>query len=283
MHKPVTREKLQKFGKILGCYLLRRVRETMILRVAASLGYTTLIAVVPLIAVALAVFAAFPSFESVRNQVQDFFIENLVPDIGQDIQNYMTQFVSAASKLTTLGVAGIAVTAVLLLSTIENSFNFIFNVRRHRNFATKITVYWTIITLCPLLLGIAFSLKGYLFTLKYFQSDYFVGSGIIVSYILPNLLTFGALILSYTLVPNKKVRISDAFWGAVVAFLLLALLRCGFGYFLLLNVAYRTLYGALATLPVLLIWLYLWWTVVLFGAIFTATLEDFRKKRRLWL
>ena len=195
---------------------------------------------------------------------------------------FQMQFVNASSKLTTIGGLGIAITAILLLFTIENSFNFIFKVKKHRRLATKITLYWTIITLCPLLVGTALSLKGYLITLKYFHPEHFLGYNFFVTFIVPNIITFVFLWLSYVIVPNKKIRVSSAFSGACVTLILTLLLRFGFSYFLVLNVTYRTLYGALATVPILLVWMYSWWTIVLFGAVVTATIEEFRNRKSLW-
>ncbi len=275
-------KKFNKLCHLFFKYLRIRTKEAMILRVAASLSYTTLIAVVPLIAIALAIFAAFPVFEDVRTQVQDSLIQYFVPNIEQNIQNYIMQFVNASSKLTTIGVLGIAITAILMLFTIENSFNFIFKVKKHRRLATKITLYWTIITLCPLLVGTALSLKGYLITLKYFHPEHFLGYNFFVTFIVPNIITFVFLWLSYVIVPNKKIRVSSAFSGACVTLILTLLLRFGFSYFLVLNVTYRTLYGALATVPILLVWMYSWWTIVLFGAVVTATIEEFRNRKSLW-
>jgi membrane protein len=258
------------------------LRDTALLRVAAALSYTSLIAVVPLISIALAIFAAFPMFADVRAQVQEFLIQYFVPDLGPNLQQYMTEFVGAAAKLTTLGVIGIAVTAVLMLSTIENSFNFIFKVKKHRRLATKITMYWTILTLSPLLLGAAFSLKGYMLTLRYFSDEAAQGWWLVGTVLVHAVLAFSFLFVAYVVVPNKKVRLSSAFWGAVTAFILMSMLRYGFGYFLALNVTYKTLYGALATVPLLLIWMYSWWAVVLFGAVVAATMEELHTKKQLW-
>ncbi len=147
---------LKKFIFLFGKKLYLHLRDTTILRVSAALSYTTLLAVVPLIAIALAIFAAFPMFEHVRLQVQDFLIQNFVPNLGENVQQYMASFVAAAGKLTTIGIAGLAVTAVLLLSTIESSFNFIFKIKKHRRLATKMTLYWTLIILCPIVLGVGF-------------------------------------------------------------------------------------------------------------------------------
>ncbi len=281
MNTSLELAKFRKTSYLLFKYLYRRMHEAMILRVASSLSYTTLIAVVPLLAIALAIFAAFPGFDDVRSQVQEFLIQYFVPNIEQNIQEYMTKFIGAAAKLTTAGVVGIAVTAILLLSTIENNFNFIFRVKRHRRIATKITLYWTIITLCPLLLGLAFSLKGYLLTLKYFHPEHLIGYNFFMTILVPNLITLGVLFLSYVTVPNKKINMKHAFVGACTALVFMICLRIGFGYFLALNVTYKTLYGALATVPIVLIWLYSWWTIVLFGAVLTATLDEFKVRKNL--
>ena len=141
-------------------YLYLRTDEAMVLRVASSLSYTSLIAVVPVIAVFLAVFAEFSMFDDVRSQVQDFMFQYFVPNIGDNVQQYFRQFVKATTKLKTIGLAGIAVTAFLLLNTIESSFNFIFAVKKKRKVITRVSLYALIITVCPLLLGLAFSLRG---------------------------------------------------------------------------------------------------------------------------
>lgn len=279
-HKNI--QEFRKFNRLFIKKLHLHLRDTALLRVAAALSYTSLIAVVPLISIALAIFAAFPMFADVRAQVQEFLIQYFVPDLGPNLQQYMTEFVGAAAKLTTLGVIGIAVTAVLMLSTIENSFNFIFKVKKHRRLATKITMYWTILTLSPLLLGAAFSLKGYMLTLRYFSDEAAQGWWLVGTVLVHAVLAFSFLFVAYVVVPNKKVRLSSAFWGAVTAFILMSMLRYGFGYFLALNVTYKTLYGALATVPLLLIWMYSWWAVVLFGAVVAATMEELHTKKQLW-
>ena len=150
-------------------FLSRRAQNDTIFRVAASLSYTSLIAVVPLFAIGLAIFSAFPVFDGVKEQVKEFLLRNFVPTIEQEVSQYFAEFIDAAAQLTTIGVVGIAITAILMLSTIENSLNFIFKVTRPRRLTTKITLYWTVITLGPLLLGTAFSLRGYLFTLQKFM------------------------------------------------------------------------------------------------------------------
>ena len=162
-------------------FLTRRAQSDMIFRVAASLSYTSLIAIVPLIAIGLAIFSAFPVFAGVKEQLQEIILKNFVPNIEQEISQYFADFISATAQLTTLGVIGIAVTAILLLSTIENSLNFIFKVYKPRNIKTKITLYWTVITLGPLLLGTALSMRGYVYTLQKFMPESIISSQLYLS------------------------------------------------------------------------------------------------------
>ncbi len=270
-------EMMQKIREFVY-FVMKRAQNDTVLRVASSLSYTSLIALVPVLAIALAIFSAFPVFNEVRQQVQDMIIQNLMPDTGEDIKLYFAQFINATAKLTTIGVVGIALTAILLLSTIENSFNFIFKVTRPRRFTTKITLYWTIITLGPLLLGTAFSLKGYaafndvLHTVPELQ--------VIMGSILPFLLTWLVLTGVYIFVPNKKVDFLNAGAGAFVAMCLFWVLRFGFSMFMVKNNTYKTLYGAVAAVPLTLVWMYLYWAAVIFGAVVTAALEEFRQLDR---
>lgn len=259
-------------------FLVKRAQHDTVLRVASSLSYTSLIALVPLLAVALAIFSAFEGFSGVREQVQEFLISNLMPDAGQDINVYFTEFINATAKLTTIGVVGIVLTAILLLSTIENSFNFIFKVNRPRRITTKITLYWTVITLGPLLLGTAFSLKGYVAFNNVLQSvpnlQVFMGS------ILPFILTWLVLTGVYIFVPNKRVGFINALIGAFVAMFLFWVLKNGFALFMLKNNVYKTLYGAVAVVPLMLVWMYLYWAAVIFGAVVTAAIQEYKELDR---
>ncbi len=256
-------------------FLVRRAKNDTIFRVSSSLSYTSLIAIVPLFVIGLAIFSAFPGFTTIKGQFQDFILKNFVPDIGQEISQYFVSFLNASAQVTTIGVVGLAVTSIMLLSTIENSFNFIFKVYKPRNIKTKITLYWTVITLGPILLGAAFSLRSYLFTLQNLMPEG-IGKSMYFSQMIPSLITMLVLVMVYVLVPNKKVKISNAFVGAFIAVLLFGVLRKSFGILVIENATYKTLYGALAALPVFLIWMYLAWSVVIFGAVVTAALEEYQ-------
>ena len=259
-------------------FLIKRAQHDAVLRVASSLSYTSLIALVPVLAIALAIFSAFPVFSEIRQQVQDFIVSYAVPDAGADISVYFNEFINATAKLTTIGVIGIALTAILLLSTIENSFNFIFKVSRPRRITTKITLYWTVITLGPLLLGTAFSLKSYVAFNDVLQSV--PKLSVILGSILPFVLTWVVLTGVYIFVPNKKVGFFNALLGALVAMFLFWILRNGFAFFMLKNNVYKTLYGAVAVVPLMLIWMYLYWAAVIFGAVVTAAVQEYRELDR---
>lgn len=275
--KEKIRTAFQKIREFLY-FLVRRAQNDTVLRVASSLSYTSLIALVPVLAIALAVFSAFPVFNDVREQIKDLIIQNLVPSAEFDINEYFTQFINATAKLTTIGVIGIALTAILLLSTIENSFNFIFKVTRPRRLTTKITLYWTVITLGPLLLGTAISLKS-LSAVDTVLNNLPAGA-VLLGKVLPFLLTWLVLTSVYLLVPNKKVGFLNAMAGALVAMFLFWLLKNGFALFMVKNNTYKTLYGAVAVVPLMLIWMYLYWAAVIFGAVVTAALEEFRQLDR---
>ena len=262
-------------------FLAKRAQSDMIFRVSSSLSYTSLIAIVPLIAVGLAIFSVFPVFSEIRTQFQETLLKNFVPNTEQEIILYFNQFISATAKLTTVGVIGIVITAILLLSTIENSLNFIFKVYKPRNIRTKITLYWTVITLGPLLLGTGFSMRGYVFALQKFMPDYFINAEVFFSTILPSILTIISLVILYVLVPNKKVKISNALAGALIASLLFYIIRRIFALVISFDTVYTTLYGALAIIPIMLIWLYLIWVVVIFGAVVTAALGEYREGKEI--
>lgn len=277
-NRPDIQKHLTAMNKLFQ-FITSRIQIDNILRVAASLSYTSLIALVPLIAIGLAIFSAFPVFNEVREQLQNTLVQNLVPSIGKEVTIYFNDFISATAKLTTVGVVGIAVTAILLLSTIENSFNYIFKVYKPRSIKTKITLYWTVVTLGPLLYGVGFSLRGYFYTLQKFMPQDFAAVSLLQAS-LPTIFTILALMLVYILVPNKKVRIWHAFLGAVFAIIGFYIMRKFFGAFIASSVAYTTLYGALAAIPLLLLWLYLNWAVVIFGATLTAALGEYKENEK---
>jgi membrane protein len=263
-------------------FLTKRAQNDTILRVASSLSYTSLLAIVPLFLIIISVFSVFPVFEALKEPIQNFLIGILAPNAEKQFIQYFSDITLTTGKFTTLGIIGLAIISIMLLSTIENSLNFIFKVNRPRRFTTKITLYWTVITLGPLLLGTAFSLRGYLYTLQEFMPENFVDNPMFLL-LLPSFITLVMLILVYVLVPNKKVSISSATCGAFVAVIIFSFLRKIFTYFIAKSATYQILYGALAIIPIFLVWMYLAWAVVILGAVITAALDEFKSMSKIQL
>jgi len=269
---------LSKYFKSLWNFLIfltKRAQNDMILRVAASLSYTSLLAIVPLFVIVISIFSAFPVFENLKEPIQEFLATILAPTAEREFTHYFEELTNVSGKFTTVGIIGLAVISILLLSTIENSLNFIFKVTRPRRFTTKLTLYWTVITLGPLLLGTALSMRGYLYTLQKFMPENLIDNPTFLQ-LLPPFITMLTLVLVYVLVPNKKVNILNACGGALAAVIIFSFLREIFTFIIMKSATYQILYGTLAVIPILLVWMYFAWAVVIFGAVITAALDEFR-------
>ncbi|NKB43722.1 MAG: YihY family inner membrane protein [Alphaproteobacteria bacterium] len=264
-------------GRFVG-FVVGRMRDDQVNRVAASLSYTSTLALVPALALTLAILAAFPAFSGLRDSVLDLILTNFIPDTGMRMNEAIESFISAAGRLTTIGIVGLIVTSVLLLLTIEGAFNRIFRVARPRPIMARLVVFWTVITVSPLLVGLSFSLSGYFLTIRTLLGGAEPGPvSVLLGAAMPTILSAAAFALIYMAVPNRRVRIGDAFLGGLIAALLFALLRYGFTSFVAGMPTYQAIYGAVAALPVFLVWLFLSWNVILAGAVMTAVLPDWRR------
>lgn len=267
----------------LGClrfvrFIIGRMQEDQVNRVAASLSYTSTLALVPALALALAILAAFPAFAGVRDSVLDLVLSNFIPDTGMKMNEALESFIAAAGELTTIGIAGLIVTSVLLLLTIEGAFNRIFRVVKPRPIFARLVVFWTVITVSPLLVGLSFSVSGYFSALRNVLGG--TETGLVSPFIsaaLPIVLSAIAFSLIYMAVPNRRVRLYDGLVGGVIAALLFAALRYGFTSFVAGMPTYQAIYGAVAAVPVFLVWLFLSWNVILAGAVIAAALPDWRR------
>ena len=256
----------------------RRFQADQCLRMAASLSYTSLLAAVPLTAIAFAMLAAFPVFEGVRESFQDVLFANFLPDAAESMREHFDKFVRNTATLSAVGIVALALTAILLLGTIESALNTIFRVTRPRRLGPRLLVFWAIITLGPLLLGASFSLSAYFFAAtQWIGVDPAVGTLGEAAKILPTAIMMLLLTMFYVTIPNRPVAFMGAITGAIVAGLLIALLRKGFGFYVTNFPTYQNIYGALSAVPIFLIWMYLSWAVVLLGATLTATISEWRE------
>jgi membrane protein len=241
---------------------------------AASLTYTSLLSLVPLATIALTVASAFPAFRELSLRLHDFLAQNMLPPtVASTVASYVDQFARSAAGLTTVGVAFLAVTAILLMLTIEQAVNAIWRVKHPRPLVFRILVYWGVLTLGPLLIGGSLTITSYLVgvSLGYAKG---AGAASMVLGLVPLLLTAIAFTLVYFVVPNRWVQLRHAAIGGLTAALLFELMKRGFAFYIARFPSYTLVYGAFAAVPIFLLWIYLSWLVVLLGAVITATLPD---------
>jgi membrane protein len=264
--------------KRLASFAAKRSNEDHIAQVAGSLTFTTLLAIVPLATVAFALFTAFPIFASFQSSLQGFLAQHLMPDqINSQIFKYLNQFASKARGLTTAGMIALFVTSVMTMMTVEAAFNVIWRVPKPRPFAQRVLVYWAIITLGPLLIGVSLSISSYLFT----QSTVFSVSHIpsLIEWALTGAalpLTALAFTMLYVYLPNCPVAWRDAVVGGLCAAIAFELAKRGFGYYVRRIPTYTAVYGAFATVPLFLLWVYLSWFITLAGAMIASALPAIR-------
>lgn len=250
---------------------------------ASALSYTTIVSLVPLTAIVLVTFSGFTVFGDARARFLDVILSNFAPEIGEQATEWFTTFATNAAKTTALGTGALAVTAILLLATIEEHLHFIFRVTLHRGWGQRVLAYWTVMTLGPVLLGIGLSVSGDVdralraLGLRGAIVDRATqawSSGLPV--VAPFLLETAAFTMLYTLIPNCRVPWRSGLTGALAAAALLEVSKAGFGVFVLRLSTYSNVYGALAGIPVFLLWMYIFWSVVLLGAEVVAVLAGRR-------
>lgn len=252
-------------------HVWRHFQEDRCLEEAASLSYTSLLSMVPLLAVAFGIVAIFPVFEEWSERLQSFIFDNFMPSVGEQIVPYLNNFLDSVSGLTLPGTMVLILTALLLMVRIEVAFNRIWRVERNRTLVNRIVMYWAVLTLAPLLMAAAVALSA---------SNLFGANGLegSVSPGLARLGMFGlswlAFTLMFVLVPNRSVHIKHALAGAFLSAVLFEVAKAVFVAYVS-NTNYKVVYGALATIPIFLFWLYIVWTVVLFGASLAASLTTF--------
>lgn len=253
--------------------LRERFREDRLGVTASSLTFTTVIALVPMLAVALALFTAFPIFAKFQDALQRWLIESLIPDnIARQVMGYLTQFALKASKLGVLGFAALLATVFTLVFTIDRTLNQIWRVRRVRSWPQRLLIYWACITLLPIVLGASLSITSYIVTASRGVVSNLPGGLRFTLDALELLLIAGATAATYHFVPNTRVRWAHAWVGGLLVAAGIELAKKGLTVYLGLVPTYSAVYGAFATVPILLIWIYLAWVIMLMGAVITASL-----------
>ena len=256
---------------------MRRFNEDRCMQIASSLTFASLLSIVPIVTVALTVISAFPVFGKLTAAIQTFVLDNLVPASADVIVTYTQQFSANAAKLTAVGIAFLVVTSVMLLLTIDRAFNTIWRVKRPRPIAQRIVIYWTLITVGPILIGASLSLTSWLVSEAVGLVKGLPGAGVALLTLVPVALTSIALSLLYAAMPNRRVSLRDAVLGGLLGGLIFEAMKRGFALYIAHFGTYKLVYGAFAAIPVFLIWIYLSWLVVIFGAVVVASLPEWRE------
>lgn len=255
--------------------LRERFREDHLGLTASSLTFTTILALVPFFTVALAVFTAFPIFGKLQDALQGWLVSSLVPDsISRQVLGYLTQFASKASSLGAAGFSILLATALALILTIDRTLNDIWRVQRLRPLGQRVLIYWAAITLGPLLMGASLALTSYVMSASgglvkrlpdgvqlLFDSIQFV-------------VLAGGMAALYHYVPNTPVKWRHAWTGGLFVAVCIELAKKVLAVYLGKVPTYSVVYGAFATLPILLVWIYVAWVIVLLGAVVTAYLPS---------
>jgi membrane protein len=251
--------------------LRQRFREDRLGLSAGSLTFTTLIALVPLLTVMLAVFSAFPMFSSFQDALEKYFLQSLVPEsIARPVLKALTQFAVKASRIGGIGALVLGVTALATMLTIDRSLNAIWRVQQPRPLAQRVLVYWAALTLGPLVIGVSMSATSYALS----ASRGFVGALPGGVALLLNVVEFVLLALAmtglYHHVPNTWVRWRHALAGGLFVAIAFEGAKSGLAWYVTAVPNFSAVYGTFATLPILMLWIYLGWVIVLLGAVIAA-------------
>ena len=258
--------------------LAQRLREDRGFETAGSLTFTTLLALVPLVAVALALATLFPAFGHAMDTLGRFASAQLLPEGSARVTRQIAAFAERAGELRSVGLAFLVVTSLMLMLSVDAALNRIFRVQRHRHLARRLFVYAAVLTLGPALIGASLYLTSYLVvnSLGYFDLDEYRK---LVVGLVAFAFTCAALTLVYLIVPYRDVALGHAVVGGLVAGVAFELAKRGFGLYVAKFPTYTMIYGAFAIIPLFLLWLYVSWVVVLFGATLTASLPAWRAGR----
>lgn len=261
-------------------FAMQRLNEERLPQVAGSLTFTTVLALVPMLTIALAIFTTFPIFNTFRASLEAYFIQSVMPkSIANTILGNLNQFASKATRLSAVGAIGLIATTLIMMFTIDRAFNHIWRVKSARPFTQRLLIYWAIMTLGPLLIGVSITATSGLLG----ATSSLVGNqplfGSIANTLFSILLTTGAFTLLYIVVPNRIVDWRDAACGGLLAAVAFEIAKRLFVVFIAKFPTYTVIYGALAALPIFLLWIYVSWLVTLMGAVLAAALPIVKWER----
>lgn len=258
-------------------FIAGRFKQDRCPQIAASLTFTTLLSLVPLITIVLTLFSAFPVFADFSAQIKRFLLANMMPETGGKlISLYMEQFAASARKLTAVGVIFLGVTAMLMMLTIDNAFNTIWRVSRPRTLLLRVLTYWAVLTLAPMLIGGSLSMTSWLVSASAGYAKEIPAFGVVMLKVVPMLLTTAAFTLLLKVVPNRNVPFNHALIGGVIASVAFEYMNRSFALYIANFSTYKLVYGAFASIPIFLLWIYFSWLSVLMGALIAASISHWK-------
>jgi membrane protein len=263
-----------------GHFLWQRFLDDKCFETAGALSYTTLVSLVPLTLVVLTMFAAFPMFEDARDTLINFVFSNFVPAAGETVQNALIDFASNARKLTGISILVMLFSAVSMMISIEDRLNRIWQVHTHRPWGPRLLLYWAALTLGPILVVGGIALTSYVAAVPMLRNateSFGIAQQLLKA--MPFVVTFSTLWLLYTTVPNRRVNKRHTAIGALLGALLFEIARWGFTHYVRHAQNYQEIYGALAIIPLLLLWIYLSWVIVILCASVAASVSAFEYQK----
>jgi membrane protein len=272
------RDKLPDIWSVVHRFVVsfgKRCHSDKITVSAGHLTYVSLLSIVPFIMVFFTIMSAFPAFAAIRGQLESFIFNNFVPHAGDVVQEYMSEFVGNASHMGAIGILSLVVVALLLISNVDKTLNLIWRSKSERPLIYTFAIYWMVLTLAPILIGTGLIVSSYLVGLANFAEEYTPGVTTILLKLVPFFTSMLAFFILYMVVPNKRINPRHAAAGALLATMLFELSKKGFALYVASFPSYQLIYGAMAVIPILFVWVYLSWIVVLLGAEFTHELEIF--------
>jgi UPF0761 membrane protein NT05HA_1801 len=257
----------------------QRFNQNKLTQAAGYLTYSTMLAIVPLIMVVFSIFSAFPVFNEVTGALKEFIFTNFAPSASDMVGQYIDEFVNNSKKMSAVGIISLIVVALMLINSIDRTLNSIWHDTETRPIFTSFAIYWLILTLGPLLVGVSIAASTYV--KRMFESASNFSFGLKLLSFVPFLSTWFIFTLIYMVVPNKKVSIKHSAAGALIAAVFFTLGKQAFTWYIVTFPSYQLIYGAMATLPIMLLWIQLSWTVVLLGAQLAAVLAEVRSKKMM--
>jgi len=243
------------------------------------LAYVTLLSLVPLLAVIFYILSAFPMFSELNKIIENLIYNNFVPTSSDAIREHMNGFIENTKKMSMMGIGSLIVIALLLISTIDQTINRIWRCTNKRSLIQAFTIYWTILSLGPIIIGGSIALSSYLFAS--FKASGFLSFGQQLLSLMPFIFAWLAFTGIYAVVPHQRVTLRYALFGGLVSALLFTFATDLFRLYITNFPTQQIIYGALAVIPILFVWTYFIWLIVLIGAEVTATLGEFNKNNEL--